>query len=311
MLDRQPDYAARDGSGNDDGGGARVIVRMSTMSYLPAATPTQQLQELQSRRRFCIKSQSRNDRSCEAFIARYLGYRPDLPEPERKAIWKEAAAMRRMVEKGGEGRHELVDQWTSALSACSPIILNSAVARAAWDKLRHDTERKMRDLAKTLPAWSWVKDVPGFGALGLGIIMGETGDLANYATKEKVWKRLGLAVIDGERQQRKRDKDAAAAHGYSPSRRAEVWTVADSLFKHQWRGEKNSVPAYAIAPYGEVYARRKAHTAWSNTIVTPKHRDNDARRIMTKAVVEDLWRVWHGKPPRERRGEAFDFMEAA
>ena len=292
MLDRQPDYAARDGSGNDDGGGARVIVRMSTMSYLPAATPTQQLQELQSRRRFCIKSQSRNDRSCEAFIARYLGYRPDLPEREGKAIWKEAAAMRRMVEKGGEGQRDVADQSVShqngALSACSPIILNSAIARKSWDKLRDDTEREMRDLAKSLPAWSWVRDVRGFGALGLAIIVGETGDLDGYATKEKVWKRLGLAVINGERQQRKRDKDAAAAHGYSPSRRAEVWTVADSLFKHQWRGEKNSVPAYAIAPYGEVYARRKAHTAWSNTIVTPKHRDNDARRIMTKAVVEDL-----------------------
>ena len=74
---------------------------------------------------------------------------------------------------------------------------------------------------------------------------------------------------------------------------------------------KRSTPARAVGPYGEVYARRKERTAWSNFIATPKHRDNDARRIMTKAVIEDLWRVWNGKLPRERRGEAFDFMEAA
>lgn len=298
MLEQQSDYAARGGSGTDDGGGVRAIPGMSASSSLPAATPAQQLQELQARRRFCIVSQSRCDRSCEAFIVRYLGYRPDLPERERKAIWKEAAAMRRMVEKGGEGHSAAAEQEFSqvsgALSACSPIILSSAIARRAWDKVRDDTERDMRALARTLPPWSWVKDVRGLGELGLAIIIGETGDLTNYATKERVWKRLGLAVIDGERQQRKAGAEAAAAHGFNPSRRAEAWVVADSLFKHQFRGAKDNVPAHAIGAYGQVYARRKAHTATRDW--TPGHRDNDARRVMLKALIENVWRVWRGLP---------------
>lgn len=253
------------------------------------------LSELQRQRRFCIKSQSRSDRACEAFIARYLGYRPDMPKPEGAAIWKQAAAMRKAVEKGGEGHCLVGNQDSTALSACAPIILNSAASRLAWDSHRNQTEKQMRKLAKALPIWQWVEAVKGFGDLGLAIIIGETGDLSNYATKERVWKRLGLAVIEGERQQRKPGAEAAAAHGYSPARRAEIWTIADSMFKHQWAGAKEDVAAHAVGPYGAVYAARKAHTGTREW--TPKHQDNDARRVMTKALIEDLWRVWDGLAP--------------
>jgi hypothetical protein len=163
-----------------------------------------------------------------------------------------------------------------------------------WDAHRNQTEKAMRKLARSLHVWPWVESVAGFGDLGLAIVIGETGDLSNYATKERVWKRLGLAVIDGERQQRKSSVEAAAAHGYNPKRRAEVWTVADSLFKHQWRGAKDDLEPRPIGPYGAVYERRKLHTETREW--TPKHRDNDARRVMTKALMENLWRVWRGRP---------------
>lgn len=45
--------------------------------------------------------------------------------------------------------------------------------------------------------------------------------------------------------------------------------------------------------YGEVYAARRAHTAIAHPDWTKAHSDNDARRIMTKALVEDLWRAWN------------------
>lgn len=259
------------------------------------AATVQALSELQKQRRFCIISQSRADRACEAFIARYLGYRPDLPAPEGQAIWKQAAALRKAVEKGGEGQNHRDDQLRAAPAACTPIILNSATAREAWDNHRKQVEKQMRKLALTLHVWPWVKSVSGLGELGLAIIVGETGDLSNYATKERVWKRLGLAVIDGERQQRKSNADLAMIHGYNPKRRAEIWAVTDSLFRQQWRGARDETPAGPIGPYGEVYGRRKAHTV-SRDDWTPKHRDNDARRIMAKALIEDLWRVWRGLP---------------
>lgn len=253
------------------------------------------LKALQRKRRFCIVSQSRCDRSCEAFIASQLGYTPDMDAAARAAVWKQAAAIRKAVEAGGEGQKAPGDHTSFALSASADIIRQSALARAAWDSLRQSVERDMRKLARTLPVYAWAKGVSGFGDLGLAIIVGETGDLSLYATKERVWKRLGLAVIDGFRQSRRTNAEEAAAHGFNPKRRAEAWAIADSMFRHQWRGEKEGVPAHPLGPYGAVYARRKAHTETREW--TPKHRDNDARRVMTKALIEDLWRVWRGLPP--------------
>lgn len=274
--------------------GDRAIDLLATSVALPDADLIDELREQQRQRRFCIKSQSRTDRACEAFIARFLGYHSDLPKTEGLAIWKQAAALRRAVEKGGQGHGIPEDQSEDALSACSPTILNSVISREAWDDHRRQTEKQMRKLAATLPVHAWVKEIVGFGDLGLAIIIGETGDLSRYATKERVWKRLGLAVIDGERQRRKSGADAAAAHSYNPARRAEIWTISDSMFRHQWSGARDDMPAAPKGPYGVVYAVRKAHTinreGW-----TLARRENDARRIMTKFLIENLWRVWNGK----------------
>lgn len=292
--------------------GATFVV--TTPKPVPPSRTIDALIELQRQRIFCIKSQSRCDRSCEAFIARYLGYsspkekdKERSGEKERKAIFARAAAIRKAVEKGGpsvnddqsdaapeaggEGQTYPEDQKENALSDLAPIILPSAIGREAWDNRLLQVKKQMRELAKSLPVYEWTKGIAGFGELGLAIIIGETGDLNNYDTKERVWKRLGLAVIEGERQQKRTNIEQAAAHGYNPRRRAEIWTIADSMFKHQWHGAKDGLEAGPTGPYGVIYANRKSHTetreGWSL-----KHRDNDARRVMTKALVEDLWKVW-------------------
>ena len=199
----------------------------------------------------------------------------------------EARKAREAIETGKDDPNSIGG---SAVLSIADIVRQSAVARGVWDNLREKVETDMRKLARTLPVHAWANGVRGFGDLGLAIVIGETGDLSLYETKERVWKRLGLAVIEGFRQQRRSDPDEAAAHGYNPKRRAEVWAIADSMFRHQWRGEKDDVPAHAIGPYGEVYAIRKAATEGREW--TLKHRDNDARRIMAKALVADLWAAW-------------------
>jgi hypothetical protein len=291
--------------------------QVKTICGLPLASTIAELRELQKTRKFCIKQQSRCDRSVDSFIARYLGYQNDLPEEQRKKIFDKAASIREKVEKGGLSRnenHEKVAPEQVAASeadiaaACAPIVLTSAQGRAGWDKLRDISEKRMTKIAQTLPAWEFVQGVRGFGPLGLAIVIGETGDLANYRTKEKVWKRLGLAVINGERQQKKTGEEGIL-HGYNPKRRAEMWTLfTDSMFRAQWNADKDedgkdpkktkkpvAVPAHPAGPYGEIYAARRAHTVTREWI--PAHCKYDALRIMTKAVIEDLWRVWNGKNP--------------
>jgi hypothetical protein len=271
---------------------------MTTKETLPQgredATLTATISELialQRQRTFCIVSQSRCDRSVESFIAKLMGFSAEADAKERKAVFAKASAFRKEVEKGGEGQAARANQYCAALSPAVPLILLAATAREGWDAHRTQVEKRMAKLAQTLPGYDFVKAIAGFGDKGFAILIGETGDLSNYATKERVWKRLGLAVIEGERQGRRTNAEEAAKHGYSPKRRSEIWALADSLFKHQWRGAKEDAPAHPIGRYGEIYAARKAHTetreGW-----TPAHRDNDARRVMTKALVEDLWKAW-------------------
>ncbi|MCB8880111.1 hypothetical protein ACELLULO517_07680 [Acidisoma cellulosilytica] len=309
------------GSGESPADNARAISSLPTNSSVPELRPSSsavaaivgELVELQKQRRLCIKTQSRLDRSIEAFMARFLGYAPDMEAEASKALWKRVRAARVAIEKGGrpvrdshhtaapsaggDGHRGLGDPGSFALAACVPMVLLSAQSRESWDVHRKNVEKRMRTLAKALPAYPWAQQVKGFGDLGLSIILGETGDLSLYATKERVWKRLGLAVIEGQRQGRRTNAEEAAIHGYSPSRRAELWTICtDSMFRHQWAAEKDDRAAGPKGPYGEVYARRRVNTrereGWSLG-----HQHADACRVMTKALVEDLWRVWNGKEP--------------
>lgn len=276
---------------------------------------------LQKKRAQSIVSQSKSDRSVESFVARMIGFSTDLDEEARRAVYAKAKAFRKAVEKkiakeiksSGTGMNAVFSFADHPLGNSADVIFSSYQSRGAWDRLREQTEKRMRNLVETLPIYTFAKGVAGLGEKGLAIIIGETGDLSGYATKERVWKRLGLAVIDGERQRKRPNAEEAAIHGYNPKRRAEIWTLGDSMFKHQWAGDKDedgkdpkktekpvAAAAHAKGPYGAVYAARKAHTV-NRDGWTPSRRDNDARRIMTKALIEDLWRVWRGLEPLQKK----------
>ena len=313
------------------------------------------LKALQRQRQFSIVSQSRSDRAVESYLARMLGYKVDADEDERqknastrKAIFAEAQRIRKAIESGKDAKAD---------AGTRMLVQNAALARDTWDKFRDDSEKGMRNAVKSLPVYDFAQSVRGIGDLGLGIIIAESGDLSRniegFPSVAKVWKRLGLAVIEGERQQRKTDKDLAIKHGYSPKRRAEIWVLSDSMFRSQWVSEmsayradimahpkarayveKNGINLAAMAkekdidgikaiadrfkiksearpagPYGEVYANRRAATVdrgW-----TPKHSHSDAVRVMMKAFLRDLWRVWNGLPAKYADNTPEPLAEAA
>lgn len=288
-----------------EAGGDGHISRVIQLPCAIAATVSQ-IVDLQRTRRFCIKAQSQCDRSIEAFIASSIGYRIDADEADRKAVFKRAAEIRRGAEKILHDDQALTIAQGGIVVApfLRLMILQSAASRLGWDERRLAAEKEMRRLVRGLPVAVWAAGIKGFGELGLAIIIGEAGiPIGDYRSVSGLWKRLGLAVIDGERQRKKTSVDEAARHGYNPKRRAEVWAVADSMFRHQWAGAKEDTPAHAVGPYGEVYGRRKAHTlpriaatadlAFTDLAKwTPKRCDNDARRVMTKALLCDLWVEW-------------------
>lgn len=256
----------------------------------------------QRQRSFCIKSQSRCDRSIESFIATLLGFKTDLTEAERKKLFKLAGTIRQKIEKAGPDFDYA--QYGEQIAGVAPMILRSAEARSAWDLHRADIEGRMKEAARSLPGWPFVETVRGVSELGLAVIVGEAGNLSNYANPAKLWKRFGLAVIDGHRQgivpsTITREARAAAwtERGYVPRRRAEIYVFCDDLLcRTQWRAEKPDeetgevAPAHAIGPYGAIYGNRKAEMLARGK--TAGHADKDARRYMAKAFLVDLHRAW-------------------
>jgi hypothetical protein len=288
-------------------GGVPAVRHASPTSDLPAAEIPQRLVALQRQRVFCIKSQSRCDRSIEAFIASLAGYHAGLAETERKQYFKLAQRIRKTIEKAGPDWRG--DQFGTQFVEVALLVLQSRDARIGWDVYRDRLEAEMKTLARELPVWPWVQQVKGFAELGLAVVVGEAGDLGGYTNPAKVWKRLGLAVFEGRRQGNPGEGATAddwIRHGYNRRRRAEIWAFcSDTMFRHQWRGERTDEagnviePAHPIGAYGVVYARRKDWNLARDW--TPGHAENDARRIMTKELIKDLWRAWReaitGVPP--------------
>lgn len=164
---------------------------------------------------------------------------------------------------------------------------------------RKAAARNVEKLAKQLPIASWVSEIRGAGLRNLGMIIGETGDLSLYANPAKLWKRMGLAVGDDGRAQRRiagvadpskgRTKqqavDDAIGQGYSPRRRTVMHLLGECLIKGNTTPEGDGY-------YRIVYAERKAYELMRNTDMRPIVAHKRAMRYMEKRFLLHLWQAW-------------------
>ena len=243
-------------------------------------------------RRYWMKVEQKLDRALEAYVRiNHTDWREAEDEKTRKRESDRALEIIKAA-KGGDG--------TPALVA---LVQTTLVARQPASKERRSHEHEMENLAVELPVYRWVENVPGFGTLGFATIVALTGDLANYATVSKVWKRLMLAPYDGlagstwKRETwrpRALSKDEWIANPFSGERYALVAMIADSLHKKQIQGKAKSETKFGkpLGPYGMTYVDRRTHTAAAHADWTPMHSHRDALRIMVKSLVKDLWIEW-------------------
>lgn len=173
-------------------------------------------------------------------------------------------------------------------------------SRDVLERNRKLIEKRLERAAKQLPILSWVESIKGLGVGSLAAIVGECGDLANYSTHSKVWKRLGLAPIDGKAASTWRMKgglnaDQWTAAGYSPARRSVIWNVGASVLKAQSeRVDKETGELMKTAGhYRSIYDARKQYEL--DRGIPKGHAHNRATRYMEKAIVRDLWKAWNGK----------------
>lgn len=216
-----------------------------------------------------MEQRKRLDLALGAFLRMMLGWRKDLPEAERKAIAERAAAL---IKDPTGSEWEL-------------IIAAQVAAREPFAAIEKAALKEMSALAETLPVWeSFGKRVRGFGPASLAVIVAEAGDLSNYTTVPKLWKRMGVAVVGDVRQgglAKGVGAESWIAHGYSPSRRSLLWNIGDAMIKGNRDG------AYRTA-----YLARKEYELARDPGMQPIKAHRRAQRYMEKRLLKHLWQAW-------------------
>jgi hypothetical protein len=231
-----------------------------------------------------------------------------------KSLTLQAKAMCRRIMAGDKGEAEKLyksamngqDHEHAALAflAMAPLL----DARTVIERSRKEVEKQLTKCGKDLPAAKWIEALHGVGFLSFAGIVGEAGDLSLYSNPAKLWKRMGLAVINGGRQ-RKVSGEEALEHGYSPTRRSLMWTIGDCIIKvggpyrevydkrKAYEQEKNERGEYAERAARQLkeksYDKKtEAFKCYSVGKIPPAQIHMSAKRYMEKRLLRDLWRAW-------------------
>lgn len=277
---------------------------------------------------FAMEARKRADLALGALLRTQLGWRLSNPSDVNTAIreraallmatgeklmaWEERDAARRSKHLAAGKDESAYTSLTFPEAAYEPefvewqsVIMASMRGRLPMSNLEDVTRSRMEELAEQLPVAAWWREhVFSSSLISLARIIAETGDLSGYATVSKVWKRMGLAVMDGKRQGgllKTAAKEDWIAHGYNPKRRAIMFVVGDSLVKSNdgyravYLAEKERQRAKAeaegltVAPSAKIPAKRK------DEFRSDGHVHKRAQRYMEKQLLADLWAAWQGR----------------
>lgn len=175
------------------------------------------------------------------------------------------------------------------------------VARQAIHAPLLKQARIVEHLADCLPIAPWARAIRGFSVGQLGAIVAEaTGDHGSvdcYRGPNALQKRMGVGVVQGQRQRRTTDKELAIAMGYDAERCALMTTIADTLIKGNFEpfAPGTAKEDKVDGRYRQIYAAEKQRQALLHPDLTPRHRDLRAKRYMVKQLLKQLWREWTGR----------------
>ena len=262
------------------------------------------LQEDQVERKFAIQMEAGIIQRISARVVRGLGLDHEATEAQRKSAWGRAER----IVKRGLGGDDQAEEDAAIAAALADNLAMAAASLAPVAAFRKQVEARMEGKAERLPGFDLTLRMPGFKARGLAVIIGEAGNLSNYATVRKLWRRLGLGMAPGHeehaystwRMKGGLNADDWTAAGYSPKRLGQVYGVVTvPLVMNKGKNR-----------YGELYVARRArtlvtHPEWyldkngkmklgPDGKPSSGHASADAARIITKALLSDLWSEWRG-----------------
>jgi hypothetical protein len=172
---------------------------------------------------------------------------------------------------------------------------------AQIEERQKDAKAKLDHLSSHLPVAAWVTSFRGVGIGSLGAIVASCGDLSNYPSPAKLWKRLGLDVTsDGKAPKRV----SGVKTEYNPKRRAEVRMIGSAILRAGGDGgwvevyrqrkayevSKAQAAGLTILPAARLSARKN-----KSDCISEGHIHNRALRYMEKRLIRDLWREWTGR----------------
>lgn len=252
---------------------------------------SQKLQQLQRQRAIVLKSRNMQATRLQAIVAGTLGYSSGMKEKDREEKFREASAVIKRIADGEEDDHPLAD-----------VVKITLIGIDAFNTAKDGLEKQMIACAKQLPVAKWVeqKDQRGFGLLFLAIVIGETGDLCNYANPAKVWRRLGCApwTFNGQtlmgatwrgqgKSLGKLPKDEWSRFGYSPRRRSIAYLIGEGMVKQNGEG-----------PYRTRYDEMKAKCQQEHPDYPKMRCHRHGMLLATKLLLKNLWIEWNDHPTR-------------
>ena len=172
---------------------------------------------------------------------------------------------------------------------------------------------------KRLPIVKWIQGDPiakGLGLLSAGRIIGAchtlTGNVLDAPNPAKVWRRMGLAVFNGQAARRIKgrtaaDKKMAERIGYSPARRSLMHQVGELILRAQGPGKK------VKRRTGHLYDLYTTRKAFELTKIQPGQLMGESKttgqpvdlrlvvahkralRYIEKRLLREMWRAWNGE----------------
>ena len=257
-----------------------------------------------------IKTMNGARNRCVATIASNIGYHSFQEESDRKKLYGKAMKVFKIIDPDLSEKDQIESiteilkdkKAAEQLSEYLPVICYAQEYLATLGLSRDATEKHMIELIRQLPICEWWVAEKGRAEKGLAVIIGEAGDISNYENPAKLWKRFGVAVLNGVRQGGLKKGSPAEKwieHGYCKRRRSALWTIGDSLLKNN--GRNGNTGKYKILynkrKIFEVERLKKQWIAEGNKekdfkLMTSHRR---AQRYVEKRLLRDLWNQWHGK----------------
>ena len=251
-------------------------------AHVPLSATISAVLEIWRRRQGWHRAEKSLTLQCQAFCRRLCAG----DKAEGKALFK-------AIESKKE--HPLA---IPAMMSVAPLL----TGREPIENERLEAEKQLRKMAVNLPGYKFCMETVGLSEFTIYALTGSCPGVnlrgfLDFDTYSRVFKRLGLAVMDDGSRQRKVVGEKGVRHGYSPERRSVVWTIGDSIIKGKGPYRKMyddfklveqqaaEAKGLTILPAARISDKMKE----SGKYISEGHIHNRAKRKMEKAVVRDVW----------------------